>query len=638
MDGPTTNTRSRSGTRRGTEDTQRASDTDMQTDNVAAGDMGSCIPQCGELGDQSKRPALHQDPTHQDSASINIQNELMERRMGERLDRRMHDVLDDMKNNLQQNMMGMVQDIRYHMGPPHIHMGNEPAYIPASLHQRRNNPSPPGAMDNIQPRGNHQHEPTSSNAPGVNGLRSSHRQGPPPRIRSHNDEDQPVFNQPEHRLPQRYRIDPHDSDSTTSSIRNEPRHSSATDSVHHRPRFPRSGGNPRLPPFTGKESWKTWYTRFHDVARLHRWDRTRKLQELMPRLHGQAGEFVYEQLSGEARNNYDVLIDELNNRFRIVETTKAFATQFNHRTQKAGESTEEYVAELKRLYNKAYPHRDADTRREDLLRQFFNGLADERTRFHVEYIKDPVNIDEALDQVITFQEVRRKPSWKESGNSSANTNYRKPTRLVKESYDTDYESAHSQVDHDEEGRFSKICRAPAKADRSKTFTKQPTPTVQPTPDVQITSPSETATGPTKDLSGDIQQQTLQLVQQLIEKVNNMEKHQEPRRFAPANNTRPRGPRNDQQNATRQPRSQPPRGPTSSTQDNQWNTYTCYRCGEPGHYARNCHLPWITGQLNMAVQPHASYPPDQNYPGDPIGKKRTGGQRSTQAAQNESTNY
>ena len=38
----------------------------------------------------------------------------------------------------------------------------------------------------------------------------------------------------------------------------------------------------------------------------------------------------------------------------------------------------------------------------------------------------------------------------------------------------------------------------------------------------------------KDLSGNIQQQTLQLVQQLIKKVNNMEKHQEPRHFAPAN--------------------------------------------------------------------------------------------------------
>ena len=82
-----------------------------------------------------------------------------------------------------------------------------------------------------------------------------------------------------------------------------------------------------------------------------------------------------------------------------------------------------------------------------------------------------------------------------------------------------------------EDRFNKICRASAKADRSKTFTKQPTPTVQPTPDYQATSPSETATGPTKDLSGDIQQQTLQPVQQLIAKVNNMKKHQEQSHFA-----------------------------------------------------------------------------------------------------------
>ena len=55
---------------------------------------------------------------------------------------------------------------------------------------------------------------------------------------------------------------------------------------------------------------------------------------------------------------------------------------------------------------------------------------------------------------------------------------------------------------------------------------------------QATSPSETATGSTNDLSGDIEQQTLQPVQQLIEKVNKMDKHQEPRRFAPANNMDP----------------------------------------------------------------------------------------------------
>ena len=63
------------------------------------------------------------------------------------------------------------------------------------------------------------------------------------------------------------------------------------------------------------------------MARFHLCDRNIKLHGIMPGLHGRAGEFVY--VSGEARNNYDVVIDELNNRFRIVETT-----QFNHRHRK----------------------------------------------------------------------------------------------------------------------------------------------------------------------------------------------------------------------------------------------------------------------------------------------------------------
>ena len=84
-----------------------------------------------------------------------------------------------------------------------------------------------------------------------------------------------------------------------------------------------------------------WFNRFSDIARLQGWNNQRKLEEVLPRLRGTAGEFVYGQLNHADRTNYHQLISELDSRFRVVET---FQAQFSNRTQKPGESPEAYKA------------------------------------------------------------------------------------------------------------------------------------------------------------------------------------------------------------------------------------------------------------------------------------------------------
>ena len=165
--------------------------------------------------------------------------------------------------------------------------------------------------------------------------------------------------------------------------------------------------NPKLPPFTGKETWKVWFNRFEDVANRQKRSSEEKLDELLPRLQGVAGEFVYAQLSHETRSNYSFLCKEINNRFRVVETSKAFWVQFSHRYQTYGETVEDYAAELKKLYDKAHVRRDTETRCEDLLRRFLDGLVDDKARFHVEFIKEPTDIDESVYQVVCFQQTKQ---------------------------------------------------------------------------------------------------------------------------------------------------------------------------------------------------------------------------------------
>ena len=173
----------------------------------------------------------------------------------------------------------------------------------------------------------------------------------------------------------------------------------------------RSRGSPKLPAFTGKETWKVWFNRFEDIAYRQGWSNDEKLDELLPRLQGVAGDFVYGQLSQRTRSNYTELCVELRSRFRVIETTKTFGMQFSNRNQDNGETVEEYAAELKKLYDRAHTNRDRKTRSEDLLRRFLDGLLDDKARFHVEYIKEPQDIDEAVYNTVCFQETKKRHKY-----------------------------------------------------------------------------------------------------------------------------------------------------------------------------------------------------------------------------------
>ena len=46
---------------------------------------------------------------------------------------------------------------------------------------------------------------------------------------------------------------------------------------------------PKLPSFTGSESWKVWFNRFDDVVYRRNWSEEKRLDVILPRLKGQAG-------------------------------------------------------------------------------------------------------------------------------------------------------------------------------------------------------------------------------------------------------------------------------------------------------------------------------------------------------------
>ena len=298
----------------------------------------------------------------------------------------------------------------------------------------------------------------------------------------------------------------------------------------------------KIPPFNGKEDWKTWINRFEAIAERGNWSDESKLDNLLPKLQGKAGEFVFTQLTRESLGCYRELIQELNSRFRVVETEKSFAAKFSQRAQRTDETVEEFAADLKRLYAKAYKNRDNKTKREDLVRRFLDGMRDNEARFEIEYHKEPDDIDEAVYHAVNFIHTRRR-----NFHESHEKRFKKYARRTSLEYDgsSDEEEAYETAVED-----NRALRIPAKTDKPPL--KKPNKTSQ---QVEQTDSNATCQNDstkvlmeTRDL---IQTLVSQLKDQVSSKASKNNQHQENAGFS------------------------------------RRGKVQCYGCGEYGHFARDC---------------------------------------------------
>ena len=163
-----------------------------------------------------------------------------------------------------------------------------------------------------------------------------------------------------------------------------------------------------IPPFTGKgEKWEVWLARFEAVAENHKWNKYDRLSTLLPLLRKSAGEYAFGTLSAKVRSSYRLLVKELTKRFRVVESVKGYQSKWSNLRQMPGQTEEELAAHIRWLHGKAYPGRDETTQREDMLLKFFEALSDRSARVAVEFTKKPRNIDEAVDCVVQYKEIRK---------------------------------------------------------------------------------------------------------------------------------------------------------------------------------------------------------------------------------------
>ena len=153
--------------------------------------------------------------------------------------------------------------------------------------------------------------------------------------------------------------------------------------------------------FDGSTLWESYYTQFEIVAAINNWDDFEKVAYLATSLKGPALA-VLGNLAPEDRQNLDVLLVALKDRFGSGQQTELSRMKFKNRIKQKDESFPEMAEDIERLCRLAYP--DAPPTLRDILArdQFIDGLLDEDTRLPIKQER-PTSLRKALEAALEFE-------------------------------------------------------------------------------------------------------------------------------------------------------------------------------------------------------------------------------------------
>ena len=101
----------------------------------------------------------------------------------------------------------------------------------------------------------------------------------------------------------------------------------------------------------------------------------------------------------DVRQNYQRLVQALQDGFAQSNQTELYRAQLRERRQKASESLPEMGQDIRRLTNLAYPTEASDLKENLATEQFLDGLHDTEMRLKIKQAR-PVNLNDAIQRAV----------------------------------------------------------------------------------------------------------------------------------------------------------------------------------------------------------------------------------------------
>ncbi|KAJ3655734.1 hypothetical protein Zmor_014852 [Zophobas morio] len=168
----------------------------------------------------------------------------------------------------------------------------------------------------------------------------------------------------------------------------------------------------QLPIYDSTTPWSSYKKQFEAATAVNLWEEAQKATAVVIALRGAALD-ILQTLSEEERNRYSALTTALELRFGDDYLKQVFADQLKTRTQKVGESPQEFAADVKKMVRLANSETPPTVQERLATETFVNGIPD----VEVKKVLHPSRYQTSSDALIRALEV-------EAGYISSRTCYK----------------------------------------------------------------------------------------------------------------------------------------------------------------------------------------------------------------------
>jgi hypothetical protein len=155
------------------------------------------------------------------------------------------------------------------------------------------------------------------------------------------------------------------------------------------------------PTFNGNTPWSVFRRQFRTIVEYNRWSDREKSTYLITTLKGRAADVLY---GIPTNTTYEETLQALEDRFGGQHFSAAYRCQLTTRTQKAGESLQDFATAIELLAHRAYPTLPEDHIRREAGRPFAYGVKDPDIRIQI-LLGGEKTVNEALRQELELQTV-----------------------------------------------------------------------------------------------------------------------------------------------------------------------------------------------------------------------------------------